>query len=368
MRRREFLGKAGGLAALASAGALAGCGSPEANGESTGVRDTGLRFHWRMVTAWPHGSPGLGAGAEYLARAINELSGGRISVRVFGADDLVPALEVFDAVARGSAEIGHGAAHYWEDVGPAAQLFTSVPFGMNAQETHAWLYQGGGLALWRDLYRHFDVIPFPCGNTGAQMGGWFKQEIHELSDLEGLSIRMSGLGGEVMRRAGARVVSMAGDDIPEAMRGGRLDAAEWVGPYGDRDLGLHRWGWHYYYPGWQQPSSLVEALINREAYEALPSGLQQAVTHACRVASDHMLMEFTARNQQALDELVSVYDVPVQRFPDPVLASLRRLTDEVLEEMADEDSTAGRVIRSYQDFQSQLARWRELTNLDPSAG
>ncbi|EHQ52483.1 family 7 extracellular solute-binding protein [Ectothiorhodospira sp. PHS-1] len=360
MHRRDFLGKAA-LTALAAGGALTGCGIPQ--GSETSAPDTGRRFHWRMITAWPHESPGLGGGAQLLARTLHELSDGRIQVRIFAADDLVSPFEIFGAVSRGAAEIGHGAAHYWQGLSGAAQFFTAVPFGMGALETQAWLHAGGGLELWRDLYRPFDVIPFPCGNTGAQMGGWFRREIRTIEDFRGLRIRAVGLGAEVLRRAGAEVIRLPGDDLPEAMQSGLLEAAEWMGPYEDMALGLHRQAPYYYHPGWQAPGSQVEALINRDAYEALPQHLQIAVAQACRLAGEQMIHEFLARNQQTLDRLVSEHGVQLRRFPDTVLDGLRRLTQDMLLEMTADDPFIRRVHASYMGFESEMVRWKEIHSI-----
>ncbi|SEP85835.1 TRAP-type mannitol/chloroaromatic compound transport system, substrate-binding protein [Ectothiorhodospira magna] len=357
MHRRDFLGKAA-LTALATGGVLTGCGVPQ--GTEFSAPDTGRRFHWRMVTAWPHDSPGLGGGAQLLARMLHELSEGRIQVRIFAADDLVSPFKIFGAVSRGAAEIGHGAAHYWQGKSGAAQFFTAVPFGMDALETQAWLHEGGGLELWRDLYRPFDVIPFPCGNTGAQMGGWFQHDIQTLADLQGLPIRAAGLGGEVLRRAGAQVIHLPGDDLPEAMAAGQLAAAEWMGPYEDMALGLHRQAPYYYHPGWQAPGFQVEALINRDAYEVLPQHLQVAVAQACRLAGEQMLQTFLARNQQTLDRLVSEHGVQLKRFPTPVLDKLRRLTQDLLVAMAEDDPFIRRVHAAYMGFQSDMVRWKEI--------
>ena len=193
------------------------------------------------------------------------------------AGELVPAFEVFDAVSSGTAEMGHGAAYYWKGKSEAAQFFASVPFGMNAQELAAWFYYGDGLSLWREVYEPFGLIPAPAGNTGVQMGGWFNKEINGLADLEGLKMRIPGLGGEVLRRAGGTPVNLPGGEIFTALQTGSIDATEWVGPYNDLAFGLHQVARYYYYPGWHEPGTCLEAMFNAEAFAALPEDLRTAI-------------------------------------------------------------------------------------------
>ncbi len=275
MKRRDFLGAAGaGLV-------LTGCGQEQAAPKTatTRVKQT---FEWKMVTTWPKNFPGLGTGANNVARLITEMSGGRIKVTLYGAGELVPPFEVFDTVAGGTAQLGHGAAYYWKGKSEAAQFFAAVPFGMNAQEMNAWLYYGGGMELWTETYEPFGVLPAAAGNSGVQMGGWFNREINSVDDLNGLKMRIPGLGGEVLKRAGGLPVSMPGAEIFTSMQTGVIDATEWVGPYNDLAFGLYKVAKHYYYPGWHEPGTTLECLINQAAYDSLPADLQSIVTNACR--------------------------------------------------------------------------------------
>ena len=345
MKRRDFLT---GAAALGAAG-LAGCKQPAGSGAAPAVA-AGETVRWRMVTTWPKNYPGLGTGAEFLARLIGEMSGGRIQVEVYGAGELVPAFEVFDAVSRGTADMGHGAAYYWKGKAEAAQFFASVPFGMSAQEVTGWLYHGGGLELYRELYAPFGLVPAPCGNTGTQMGGWFNKEISSVADLEGLKMRIPGLGGDVLRRAGGTPVNLPGGDIFMALQSGAIDATEWVSPYNDLAFGLHRAAKYCYYPGWQEPGPVLEALFNQAALEALPGDLQAIVLNACRVAEQDMLAEYTARNHAALRQLVDEHGVELRAFPDDVLKRLHQLSDEVLAEIGARDELSRRIHASYTEF------------------
>ncbi|GAB6068735.1 TRAP transporter substrate-binding protein DctP [Methylothermus subterraneus] len=349
MQRRQFV-KRLGLSALAGA-ALA---APAVVGADRPLR-------WKLVTAWPRNFPGLGTGANRLAQLITEMSGGRIRVRVFGAGELVPAFEVFDAVSRGTAEMGHAGAYYWKGKGEAFQFFSAVPFGLTAEEVNAWLYYGGGMALWRELYARFDLIPAAAGNTGTQMAGWFNREIRSLEDLKGLKMRIPGLGGEVLKRAGGTPVNIPGGELFTALQSGTIDATEWVGPYIDLAFGLHKAAKYYYYPGWQEPGSVIECFINRPAFERLPKDLQQVVLAACQAANLDMQAELTARNQQALETLVNQHKVQLKALPDEVLKKLKALSEEVVAEIAAQDPLAGKVYESFRRFRSQVSAWSAIS-------
>ena len=357
MKRRQFvtgmgLGVAGGL--------LSACGREEtAPGQATAPKRTEHR--WKMVTTWPKDFPGLGTGANFLARLIGEMSGGRIEVKVYGARELVPAFEAFDAVAGGTAQMGHGSAYYWKGKSETAQFFSTVPFGLTADEMNAWLYHGGGMELWREVYAPFGLVPAAAGNTGVQMGGWFNRAIDSLQDLEGLKMRIPGLGGEVLRRAGGTPVSLPGGEIFTSLQSGAIDATEWVGPWNDLAFGLYKVARYYYYPGWHEPGTTLETFINREAFDSLPADLQSIVLNAARVANQDMLAEYNARNNAALRTLVEEHGVEIRRFPDEVLARLRQLSEEVVAEIADRDPLSRKVYESYQRFRTEAIHWSDIS-------
>ncbi len=359
MKRRDFLGNAA-AGALLTGGLLAGCQKQECKDDVSG---TGKQqsFQWKMVTTWPKNFPGLGTGANHLASLINDMSGGRITIKVYGASELVPPFEVFDAVAGGTAEIGHGASYYWKGKSEAAQFFSAVPFGMTGQEMNAWLYFGGGMELWRKVYEPFGVIPMAAGNSGVQMGGWFKKEINSLNDLQGLKMRIPGLGGEVLKRAGGTPVQVAGGEIFTSLQSGAIDATEWVGPYNDLAFGLYKAAKYYYYPGWHEPGTTMECLINKAAYAALPLDLQSIVSNACRVMNGDMLAEYTARNNSALQTLINDHGVIVRKFPGDVLNKLLALSEEVVAEIAGKDPLAAEVFQSYRSFQRQVTAWHDIS-------
>ncbi|MGB5261183.1 MAG: TRAP transporter substrate-binding protein [Gammaproteobacteria bacterium] len=337
-----------------------GCGQEQAGSKATATQ-TQQTFEWKMVTTWPKNFPGLGTGANNLVRLITEMSGGRIKVTLYGAGELVPPFEVFDTVAGGTAQLGHGAAYYWKGKSEAAQFFAAVPFGMNAQEMNAWLYYGGGMELWTEVYAPFGVLPAAAGNSGVQMGGWFNREINSVDDLDGLKMRIPGLGGEVLKRAGGLPVSMPGSDIFTSMQTGVIDATEWVGPYNDLAFGLYKVAKHYYYPGWHEPGTTLECLINQAAYDSLPADLQSIVTNACRVVNGDMLAEYTARNNTALRTLVEEHNVDVRAFPDEVIARLRELSEQVVAEIADRDALSAKVYKSYLEFRQQAVEWHNIS-------
>ncbi|WP_087463523.1 TRAP transporter substrate-binding protein [Oleiphilus messinensis] len=318
-------------------------------------------IQWKLVTTWPKNFPGLGTAPERFAKDVERMSNGRLKIKVFGGGELVPPLEVFDAVSQGTAQAGHGAAYYWKGKVPAAQFFATVPFGLTAQEYNGWMHYGGGLALWRETYKPFGLVPYAAGNTGVQMGGWFNKEINSLSDLEGLKMRIPGLGGEVLQRAGGTPVNLPGGEIFTALQTGTIDATEWVGPYNDLATGLHKVAKFYYYPGWHEPGTALELIVNEKALKALPEDLQAIVEVAARAANQDMLDEYTARNNVALTELVDQHGVQVKRFPDDVIKALHKISDEVVAEIAGQDEMAKKVYDSFVEFRDRVVPYHELS-------
>ncbi len=349
MQRRAFLTSAGAAAVALGAGIKPAVAKAE--------------HRWKMVTTWPKNFPGMGTGANKLAELIGQMSGGRIEVKVYGAGELVPAFEIFDAVSRGTAEMGHGAAYYWKGKSEAAQFFASVPFGLTAQEMNSWLYYGGGMELWKELYAGFGLVPAAAANTGVQMGGWFNKEINSLEDLKGLKMRIPGLGGEVLRRAGGTPVSLPGGEIFTSLQSGNIDATEWVGPYNDLAFGLYKAAKYYYYPGWHEPGTTLEAFVNKEVFDDLPNDLQAIVLNACKVANQDVLAEYTARNPAALQTLLTEHGVELRRYPDDVLLELRKLSNEVVAEIAEKDAFSRKTYASYQKFLTSSKEWSAVSEL-----
>jgi TRAP-type mannitol/chloroaromatic compound transport system substrate-binding protein len=353
--RRSFLRKA----PLAASAALVACGqAQEGNAPSIQTRK---KFKWKMVTTWPKDFPGLGTGANRLAQTIGHMSGGQLEVKVYGAGELVPAMGVFDGVAGGTAEMGHASAYYWKGKHEATQFFSAVPFGLTAQEINGWLSYGGGQELWDELYAGFGLKAFPAGNTGVQMGGWFNREINALDDFSGLVMRMPGLGGEVLRRLDATVQNLPGGEIFQALKTGAIDATEWVGPYNDLAFGFHQAAKYYYWPGWHEPGTTMEAMINRTAWEALPTDLQHIVRHACQSTNENMLAEFTTRNGVALKTLVEKHGVQLKRFSDDVLTEIGRVARDVVGEIAAKDPLSNSIYASFNAYRSQSVSYTRIS-------
>ncbi|WP_348674933.1 TRAP transporter substrate-binding protein [uncultured Abyssibacter sp.] len=355
MKRRDLIGAGLGAASL---GALAGCKQQACESGTTTTGST--QFHWKMVTTWPPNFPALGTGVNFLADLITSLSGGRLTVKVYGAGELVPAFEVFDAVSAGTAEMGHGSAYYWKGKIPEAQFFSSVPFGLTAQEMSGWLYFGGAMELWREVYAPYGLVPFDAGNTTVQMAGWFNKPINSVADLTGLKMRIPGLGGEVLRRLGVTVQNIPGGELFQALNDGTIDATEWVGPYNDLAFGLHKAAKYCYYPGWHEPGTVLECIVNRKAFDRLPEDLQAIVEAACRVASQNMVAEFTARNDRALQTLVDEHGVDLRPLPADVLAAISTVADEVVAEVGRTNAMAERIYASYMTYRKGVSRWTDI--------
>jgi TRAP-type mannitol/chloroaromatic compound transport system substrate-binding protein len=352
-----------GAGTLAGGGMLAAC-SPKTECESgASPSGGGKTIHWKMVTTWPKNFPGLGTGAEYLAEAINQMSGGRLRVKVYGAGELVPAFEIFDYVSSGGAEMGHGGAYYWKGKNEAFQFFATVPFGLTANEINAWLFHGGGLELWREAYEPFGLVPTAAGNTTVQMAGWFNKEINSIGDLKGLKMRIPGLGGEVLSRAGGTPVNLPGGELFTSLQTGAIDATEWVGPYNDLAFGLYKVAKYYYYPGWHEPGTVLECFINKSAFESLPEDLQAIVLNAARVANHNMQLEYVARDNAALETLRNEHKVDLRRLPDEVLQTLYKISNDVVAEIADRDPFSRKVYESYLKFREQAIARQEISEL-----
>src|SRR3954454_18005971 len=316
---------------------------------------------WRMVTSWPKRLPGPGLSAERVAERVRTLSGGRLDIAVHAAGEIVPAFEVLDAVGGGVAEMGHTASFYWQGKMPAANYFTTVPFGLTPQEHVAWVEAGGGQALWDALYAPFGVKPFMGGNTGVCMGGWFRRELKSLDDVKGLKIRSLGLGGEVFRRLGATPQTTPPGEILTSLQAGVLDAAEFVGPGTDISLGLYRVAPLYYGPGFNKPNGTGECIVSLRAFEALDAELRAIVAHACAAEASFALSEMERLNAEALAALVERHNVQLREFPRELVAAARKVAAEVLGEVAARSDMASKVHDSYAAFRDRTAAWSRVS-------
>lgn len=352
MKRRQFL-KGAAVASGAAVTGVAASSFPKP-AISQNMREL------KMVTTWPKNYPGLGTGAQRVADRITAATDGRLTVKLFAAGELVPAFESFDAVSSGTADCMHAAAYYWQGKHKAFNFFTTVPLGFTPNELSAWLRHGGGQELWDKLYADFGVKAFLAGNTGPQMGGWFRNEINSLEDMQGLKFRAPGLNGEMYRRIGVNVLSLPGGEIFPALQAGTIDAGEWVGPWNDLAFGFHKVAKFYYGPAIGEPGSGLECAVNREAYENLPKDLQEVIRTACEAEVNAVLAEFNANNGQALEELVTKHDVKVLPFPEDVMAAMGKAAQEILAEFENADPITKEIYASFKSFRERMLAWSPL--------
>ncbi|MDO9144807.1 TRAP transporter substrate-binding protein [Rhodoferax sp.] len=349
--RRKFL-----TTAALSGGVLSAPSLVQAQSKGT--------FNWKMTSAYPKGSPfyfdGPGSATD-LAKRIKEMSDGRLNIQVFGAGELIPAFEGFDAVRAGTVEMNHANSYFWTGKTFAAQYFTAVPFGMNFQGMNGWLYDGGGIDLWNEVYAPFGMVAMPCGNTGVQMTGWFKKEIKTVADLKGLKMRIPGLAGKVYANLGVDVKVLPGGEIFPALERGVIDAAEFVGPFQDRRLGLHKAAKYYYTTGWHESATVSELLINKAAWQTLPKDLQAIVQNAaaaCNVISEAWCQK---ANADAMEDLIKNQKVIAKPLPEGVIKALRTETDKVLTEAVAKDPMTKKVHDSYMAFMAKYQRWADVS-------
>jgi TRAP-type mannitol/chloroaromatic compound transport system substrate-binding protein len=314
----------------------------------------------KMVTDWPAGSLGLQSSAERLAKTISAASSGRITIEVFPANALVKALETFDAVGAGVADMYHSAEYYWEKKSSAFNFFTTVPFGFSADELFAWVQYGGAQELWDTLSGQFNIKPLLCLNTGVQMGGWFNGELTSLAGFKGLRYRMPGLGGEVLRRLGATVVNLPGGEIVQALKSGAIDASEWVGPWMDMDLGLHKAANYYYYPGFHEPGTGLTVGINKRLWESLAVSDRRLIDDAAAAEYARGVAEFSAKNALWLRKLRDESAVKIVKFDDAILKAFLATSKDVVAQAGLGDHVSRKIYASYQHFQELIMDWSDI--------
>lgn len=348
MKRREFI-----KSSLASAGAATAISMP--------AIARGKKYRWRMAMTIPKTLPIWGTGVQEFAKKVELISEGALKIRVYGAGELVPALGTFDAVKAGRLQMGHSASYYWQGKIPSAVFFTAVPFGLNANGMRAWLGYGGGQELWDELYAKHGLMAIPAGNTGMQMGGWFKKKIESINDFKGLKMRIPGLGGKVIAKAGAKPILVAGGEIYTSLATGVIDATEWVGPYHDYVMGFHKAAPYYYNPGWHEPGPVLELMINRKAWQELPAELQ-AVVRSCAAELDRdMYAEWIFQDAMHLKKIRSEGKVEVLSFPKPVLEVMKTYAAQAKDEVAATSPLAKKIYRSFQEFQDVFTAHQDVT-------
>jgi TRAP-type mannitol/chloroaromatic compound transport system substrate-binding protein len=349
MKRRSLLTGAGAVAAAAVA--------------APAVVRAQQTFSWKMTNAYGPGSPfyvaGPGSPTDFIEK-VKVLSGGRLQIQHFAAGELIPALEGFDAVSKGTIEMNAANSYFWSGKTFAAQYFTAVPFGLNFQGMTAWLYHGGGMKLWEEVYAPFNLVPIPMGSTGMQMTGWFRKPVEKVEDLKGLKMRIPGLAGKVYGALGVEVKLLPAGEIFPALERGVIDVAEFVGPFQDRRLGLHKAAKYYYTTGWHETSTITELIVNRRAWDSLPADLKEVVrtaAAACHVIS-HTWCEAT--NAEALDDLVKNHGVIAAPLPAAMVAKLREVTNQVLADSA-KDPLVKKVHDSFMTFKATHDKWAAIS-------
>ena len=382
MRRRQFLSTTAKSTAIAvTAGVAAACGTqlatpavsptaPSASattapGASTVAAPTVIgqaqpSFDWQMATSWPVALDTIFGGAQIVAERVAALTGGKFKITPRAAGELAPGTQVLDVVSQGAVPIGHTASYYYVGKSPAAAFGTALPFGLTAQQQNAWLYDGGGLKMLQDFYqKKFGVIQFPAGNTGAQMGGWFRKEINTLDDLKGLKMRIPGLGGQVMSKLGVTVQVLAGGEIFQALQTGAVDAAEWVGPYDDEKLGFYKVAKYYYYPGWWEPGPSLEIQVNLNEWNKLPPEYQQALMTAAAEANVHMLARYDSRNQKALQSLLS-QGVQLKAYSPEIMKAAQQASDELYADFSAKDADFKTIFAEWTKFRDEVRAWNKI--------
>ena len=350
MKRREFITKA--LPAAAGGLALSGCAGAQ---QGPAIIDQ-PRVMWRMASSFSRSLDVLFGAAELFARRVEELTDGRFTIRVYPAGEIVPGHQVLDAVQQGTVQCGQTASYYYTGKHEALAFDTCVPFGLSARQQFAWMYHGGGLELMREILAGFNIVSFPAGSTGVQMGGWFRRAINSAADLNGLKMRIPGLGGEVMSRMGVTVQLLTGAEVYMALERGAIDAVEWVGPHDDEKLGFQKIIKDYYYPGWWEPGAMLSHYMNRPSWDKLPSTYQKAVETACAEVNGWMTALYDTRNPEALARLQQ-QGVTLHRFPADLMAKAEQLSRELMEEKAAANAEYAKVLTQWKAFRDQSNRW-----------
>ena len=358
MKRRQLLSNL--AIGTTTTTVLAACNQTNNN---PNIQDSNLpNVKWRMVTSWPKSLDTIFGGAQTVCDRVSAMTGGKFTIRPYAAGEIVPGLEVLDAVQNGTVECGHTASYYYVGKNSALAFGTSMPFGLTAQQQNAWLYHGGGLEAIQKVYADFNIINFPAGNTGAQMGGWFKREVKSLADLKGLKMRIPGLGGEVMSRLGVNVQVLPGGEIFLALDRGAIDAAEWIGPYDDEKLGLNKAAPFYYYPGWWEPGATLEVQVNKSQWDKLPQEYQEVFKTAAMEANLNMLSQYDALNQNALTRLLDSGTKLVAYSPD-ILVAAQKAAFEIYEENATENPTFKEIYQQWNEFRTSVSQWNKINEL-----
>ena len=353
MSRRRFLVNAAGT--LVAAGAAATVNAPSVIAQP--------KVQWRMPTMWTPANDVLMNNAEVFARTVSEVTSGRFTIKVFAAGELMPATGVFDGCANGSVEMYNGGSYYWAGKEPAMQWFTGLPFGLNAQGYYAWFNHDEGLKLMAETYAPFGLVPRPGTATNPQMAGWFRKKLNTIDDLKGLKIRIPGIGGKVYSSAGCAVVLLPPGEIYTALERSTIDAVEFVGPHDDMKLGFHQVARYYYYPGWQEATSVTEFTFNRKAHDALPADFKRALDVAALATQTLSIGEYSVKNSIAMKKLLTDFKtkVEVTRLPDTLVEQFRKLSTQAAQQESERNPQAKKVAASYARFQALTGDWAKVS-------
>lgn len=371
MQRREFMKKAGlGLATVAGAAVMPASAQSQTQPSTPQPAQPLAQpapqsqeqepvIKWRLASSFPKSLDTIYGAAEVLSRRLTEITGGKFEIRVFAGGEIVPALGVLDAVQQNTVEVCHTASYYFHGKNKAFSLDCTVPFGLNARQMNAWYYHGEGMPLLRELFAKYNIVNFQGGNTGTQMGGWFRKEIKSLNDVKGLKIRIPGFGAEVFSALGAVPQSLPGGEIYPALERGAIDAAEWVGPYDDEKLGFYKVAKFYYYPGWWEPGPVLSFYVNKGQWDKLPRSYQSAFEAAAAEANVTMLAAYDAKNPQAIQRLVQG-DTQLRRYPDDVLKEAYGIAQKIFAEEAEKNPDFKKIYDSMRAFQQISDIWAGL--------
>jgi TRAP-type mannitol/chloroaromatic compound transport system substrate-binding protein len=347
MKRREFL-KNAGLGAAAGAALLAAQARAQTGGLPT--------VNWRMAASWPKSLDTLYGGAELIGKRVAAATGGKFNIKVFAAGEIVGGLQVLDAVQNGTVECGHTAPYYYFGKDPTFAFSCAIPFGMNARQQNAWMYHGGGLELMREFLKDYNCTTFLAGNTGCQMGGWFRKEIKTVADLKGLKFRVGGFAGSVLQKLGVVPQQIAAGEIYPALEKGTIDAAEWVGPYDDEKLGFYKVAKFYYYPGWWEGGPELDLLVNLKAWEPLPAEYKAILESACAEANVDMVAKYDAANPAALKRLLAS-GVRLMPFSNDIMAACYKAANELYEETSAKNAKFKKVYTAWKQFRDEQVQW-----------
>ncbi|HZX30214.1 MAG TPA: TRAP transporter substrate-binding protein, partial [Rhodocyclaceae bacterium] len=353
---RDFLKKASLGAAAGAATTLA---APAIAAELPSIK-------WRLTSSFPKSLDTIYGGAEVLANRLRAITNGKFDIRVFAGGEIVPGLQALDAVQQGTVECCHTCSYYYVGKDKTFGFGTAVPFGMNARQMNAWIYYGGGQKLLDEFYSNYNVLSFAGGNTGTQMGGWWRKEVKTLADLKGVKMRIAGLGGNVFSQLGVVPQQIAGGDIYPALEKGTIDAAEWVGPYDDEKLGFYKIAKNYYAPGWWEPGPTIHFFVNKAEWAKLPKEYQEAFQAAAYEANVTMMAEYDHKNPIALSKLLQ-NGVKVQKFSDEIMAAAYKAAFEMYNEEAGKNPAFKKIFTEYEKYRRNQNVWFSVAEMKMDA-